>query len=115
MPFNDKIDRCVFISLLILIPIGLVCAFVGAIVRRSCEDRLVEGGLSLALGGFMGVAAYAQIRFGVVVMRKSTWNKQCKAVDKQERPYDTGSRRSCTPSVPLCFFFFAILSLVFSS
>lgn len=116
MPINiDRIDRRVSICLLMLVPVGLVCAVVGSIIPDSDDDRFLIGGLCLALAAFAAVAAYWQIRLGKTPVRETAWSSRMKWVDKQDRPirywFTTIMYVFCSATL----FVYAILILIFSS
>jgi hypothetical protein len=115
MPINiDKIDRRVSMFLLVLVPIGLVCALVGSIIPGSDEDRFVLGGLSLALAAIVGTAAYWQIRIGKTPVRETTWSSRMKWADKQDRPFRYWFTTIMYVFCSVTLFVFSILILLFS-
>ncbi len=111
----DRIDRGVSTCLLILVPVGLVCAVVGSIIQGADDDRFLIGGLCLALAAFSALAAYWQIRLGKTPVRETAWSSRMRWADKQDRLIRYWFTTIMYVFGSATLFFYAILILIFST
>jgi hypothetical protein len=83
----EKLDRRICLWTLLAVPVGLMFFFIGLLTGGPTEDRLMPGGLSLALTAMVAVAAFVQIRYRITPTRVTWWTSEMNWVHKSECPF----------------------------
>jgi hypothetical protein len=107
MSASFEIDWRATALFLVLLFAGLACVVIGLVISGPRDDRLLPGGLCLAMSAITGMVAYFQVRHGKTPVPVDGWGHRMQWADKQDRPIRYWSTTiACT----IC----TVVSLVFS-